>query len=235
MGCEQEFIFFLKIRKIKNGKKPKKKRTITARGTTVYVWAVRMTIWRRRAVSSHSVVAVAVVGHRRRRATTTDAASSVQRVGRERRLHTQVLVGPSEGAWRAAGPIGTRPACVCAPVIRGTSTERCSRAFPSEATTIFHSLPGGRVRVYGFAKLSSPPNPSHDHPSCVVHPAALVTFRAGTDFCLHLLSPRKDTPSSLNRTSVWQRGFLRFSSTLFSFFHFYFYLYARHFFFFNII
>jgi len=32
-------------------------------------------------------------------------------------------------------------------------------AFPSEATTIFHSVPVGRVRVYGFAKLSIPPTP----------------------------------------------------------------------------
>lgn len=69
---------------------------------------------------------------------------------------------PSEGgARRAVAPIGTRPACVCAPD-RYARAERCSRAFPPEATGDFPLAPTRRrVRARHLVR-SSPARVSRD-------------------------------------------------------------------------
>lgn len=233
MGCKQGFIFFFKNTEKKNGKKPKKKtddnRTrddrVRLSGAYDYMKAAR-----------------GVVSFSRRRRRRRPPPPPCHH-------HRRSIVCSAGGKGETLTHTGTggavRGGLTGGGTNRNTPRVRVRAGDPRrERRALFAGISVGgdddfplrprrtcaRIRI--CKTFESPPNPSHDRPSRVVHPAALVTFRAGTDFCLHLLSPRKDTPSSLNRTSVWQRSFLRFPSTLFSFFIFYFYLYARHFLFF---
>lgn len=191
----------------KNEKKPKKKRTITARGTTVYDWPLRMTIWRRRAVSSHSV------GCRRGRSRRADGvflvAAGRRTVGGETHRYRWGRPKAVRGGMTGGGTNRNTPRVrVRARLVRG---ERCLREFSSRTQRRFSTISFYRLAALESREILCVCSAYTDlQNSCTTHPRpALSYFAFYTDLFFYFFF--QDTPYSKNRTFVWLRGFLRFS------------------------
>lgn len=160
-------------------------------------------------MSSHSVVVVAAVGHRRHR-------HAVYIGWRGAFTHTGTG-GAVRGGMTGGGTNRNTPRVrVRAGVRQARAPSAVRGSFRPRRRRFSSPSPSDVVRT-DFRNFR-PPLPSK------VRSAALLTF-SEYGFFSCISGPRKDTPSSLNRTFVWPHGFLRFSFTLF-----FFYLYGRHFF-----